>query len=39
MGVFSLAFLVGSFQTGHLFVKAVVPFGIVDLFLQLSNLF
>ena len=31
MGVFSLAFLVGSFQRGHLFVKVVVPFGIVDL--------
>ena len=39
MGVFSLAFLVGSFQRGHLFVKVVVPFGIVDLFLQLSNPF
>ena len=39
MGVFSLAFLVGSFQKGHLLVKVVVPIGIVDLFLQLSNLF
>ena len=38
-GVFSLAFSVGSFQRGHLVVKVVVFFGIVDLFLGLSNIF